>query len=216
MLSKERAQKIKSIVAKRQHDLTIILENVHDPHNVGAALRSCEAIGINEVFIVYTEEGANTNLKYVGRNAASGVHKWLKCHFFSDLNECIQAARQKSERIFSTHLGQNSTSIYEMDLTKPTAFLFGSEHEGVSPEALSLCDGNMIIPMEGMAQSLNVSVACSIALFETMRQRKKNHMYDGQFDEKSTFHSEQYYEYLQNTKPRIFEADPKNFRSLFD
>jgi len=181
LVNKNRASKIMALVAKRQN-LTVILENVHDPHNIGAVLRTCDAVGVQEVFILYTEESHNYHRQYIGKNTSSGAKKWVKDWYFNDMDKCFEAVRQKYDKIFGTHLGENSVSLYDLDLTVPVGLMFGNEHAGLSPEAVRHLDGNYIIPQYGMVQSLNISVACAVSLFEASRQRQLKGMYDKEFD----------------------------------
>jgi tRNA (guanosine-2'-O-)-methyltransferase len=208
MLSDKRLQKITEAIAKRQWDLTVILENVHDPHNLGAVMRSCESIGITEVFILYTEATTNPD-RYIGRNATGGVSKWIKSHFYDNMDECFNDVRKKYDKIYATHLREDSQSIYEKDTCTSMAFLFGNEHAGVSEAALARCDGNIMIPMQGLAESLNVSVACSIMLYETMRQRIVKGLYNKKFDRNDPMMSDMLNTYVRKTKPRIFSINPQ-------
>ncbi len=204
MLSDERIEKILSAIAKRQWNITVILENVHDPHNLGAVMRSCESVGITEVHIVYTEETTNPD-RYIGRNASGGVSKWIDAHFYTDLKVCFDTVKAKYEKIYATHLYKDSVSVYEKDLCKSMAFLFGNEHKGISDEALAMTDGNIMIPMQGLAESLNVSVACSICLYETMRQRMEADFYCKSFDINDERMAGMLDKYLKSAQPRIYE-----------
>ncbi len=212
MLSDQRIEKILNAIGKRQWDLTVILENVHDPHNVGAVMRSCESIGITEVYIVYTEETTNPD-RYIGRNASGGVSKWIKALFYTDLEQCLEDVRKKYDKIYATHLYEDSESVYGKDMTTSMAILLGNEHAGVSKKALDLCDGNIMIPMQGLAESLNVSVACSIILYETMRQRIDKGLYDQPYDHANDRMNGLMKQFVRKASPRIFSIKPQ---ILFD
>lgn len=181
LVNEGRAEKIKALVARRQQ-LTVILENVHDPHNIGAVLRSCDAVGVPEVFILYTEQSHNYHQRYIGTNTASGAKKWVKAWYFDDLDKCFEAVRQKYKKVYGTFLGHDSVSLYSLDLTESVALMFGNEHAGISGEAVQKLDGNFIIPQYGMVQSLNISVACAVSLFEASRQRSAAGMYEGPYN----------------------------------
>ena len=170
-VTKEREQKFRSTIAKRQSDLTVVLENVNDPHNIGAVMRSCDAVGISEIYIVYTDENRNRSRKYIGNNSASGAKKWVKAHFYNDLESCFTDVRKKYDKIYGTHLDTDSVSLYALDMNEAVALVFGNEQRGISENALKYLDGNFIIPQHGMVQSLNISVACAVTLFEASRQR---------------------------------------------
>ncbi len=168
-MTEERRARFKKVIAQRQPDLTVILENVHDPHNIGAVMRTCESVGIGEIFVLYTE--ADEEELSRGKKSASSAKKWVDIHFYKDKKACFEHVRRKCKRVFATHLGHDSVSMYDLDLRESVALLFGNEHDGVSEEALTLCDGNFIIPQMGMVKSLNISVACAVTLYETLRQR---------------------------------------------
>ena len=196
ILTDNRQNKFKSTIANRQTDVTVILENVHDPHNIGAVMRSCDAIGINEIFVLNTTELTKKQVLRFGKSA-SGAIRWVTLHYFDKREECFSAVKEKYKRVLATHLGEESKDLYDLNLTEATAFMFGNEHEGITKESLEYCDGNFIIPQFGMVQSLNISVACAVTLFETLRQRKAASMYNAEFDESNDFHKNKYDEWYQ-------------------
>lgn len=165
--SQRRLDKIKKVLAQRQPDLTVVMENIHDPHNVSAMLRSCDAVGILRVELLYTHE----KFPRIGKKSSSSANKWLECRKHNSVDECYSMLHEDGFAIYATHLGESSVSLYDLDLTKKAALVFGNEHRGVSDEAAAKADGNFQIPMLGMIQSLNVSVACAVSLYEVLRQR---------------------------------------------
>lgn len=168
-MTTEREQRIAKVFAQRRHDLTVIFENVHDHHNISACLRSCDATGIAEVFIISSRE--KKQIKLSSKSSASAA-KWLTIHHYFNVKECFEEVRKKFSKIYTTRLDANAIDLYEMDFTHPVALVFGNEHDGVSEEAANLSDGNFVIPQVGMIQSLNVSVACAVTLYEAFRQRR--------------------------------------------
>jgi tRNA (guanosine-2'-O-)-methyltransferase len=182
MITDRRAKRIKEVVARRQNDLTVILENVHDPHNIGAVLRSCDSVGIGEIYVLATEKHL-TRDRYIGKASASGANKWVDVHFYVDVAECMNAVKKKYKSIYGTHLGSDSISLYDLNMSESCALMFGNEHDGISAEALSCLDGNFIIPQYGMVQSLNISVACAVSLYEACRQRTVKGMYSMAYEE---------------------------------
>ncbi len=170
-LTPHREQRISQVLKNRQHDLTVVFENVHDPHNISACLRSCDAIGISEVYILSAKNKTESKL---GKKSSASAAKWLTIHHCFDLRECFAVLRKKYAKIFATRLEPDALDLYKMDFTQSIALVFGNEHDGVSPEAASLSDGNFIIPQAGMIQSLNISVACAVTLYEAFRQRRKS------------------------------------------
>jgi tRNA (guanosine-2'-O-)-methyltransferase len=173
----ERREKFEKVVSQRQFDLTVILENVHDPHNIGAVLRSCDSVGIREIFVLYTDESLTEENLVAGKSSSSGARKWVDVHYFTDAKKCFEEIKKRYEKVFCTHLSGNAKGLFELDLTQSVALLFGNEHEGVSEEVLKYCDGNFMIPQMGMVKSLNISVACAVTLYEAARQRIEKGFY---------------------------------------
>jgi tRNA (guanosine-2'-O-)-methyltransferase len=144
------------------------MENIHDPHNVSAMLRSCDAAGVMQVQLVYTQE----EFPSIGRKSSASAAKWIALRKFRSPAECASRLRDEGFTILATHLGTSSVSLYELDLTSKIALVFGNEHRGVSDDFAARADRNFQIPMHGMIQSLNVSVACAVTLYEAVRQRE--------------------------------------------
>ena len=144
------------------------------------------------MYIVYTENSYNFLSQKIGKNASSGARKWVEAHYFGDLMECLAAVRKKYTKIYGTHLSETSQSLFALDLQEPFALMFGNEQKGISDEALKELDGNFIIPQYGMVQSLNISVACAVSLFEASRQRKEAGLYDLPFDDNNVSHNAMY------------------------
>lgn len=174
MRSERRLAKLTQVLRHRQPDLTVVMENIHDPHNVSAMLRSCDAAGVLQVQLLYTAE----KFPRIGKKSSASAGKWVERRKFEVVEECYATLRNEGFTIYATHLDEQSVPVYEVDLTRKVAIVFGNEHRGVSEAAASLADGNIRIPMVGMIQSLNVSVACAIALFEAVRQRLAGGHYD--------------------------------------
>lgn len=177
-MNKEREQKIRSVIRQSQPDLTVVLENIFDPLNISAVLRSCDAVGVREVFVVYTKQYLDKRGLVLGKRTSGGTFKWIDVYVFEDLEECFRRVRERYGRVLATRLGEESASLYSLDLTQPTALLFGNEDEGLSAEALARADGYFAIPQSGFAESLNISVACAVSLFEARRQRMAEGFYD--------------------------------------
>jgi len=169
----ERINKLKTVLEKRQKSITVVLENIADSHNVSACLRSCDAVGILDVCFVYHSGQAFPSL---GEASSASARKWLGKRKFSTIDECYSALRSEGKKIFSTHLSQKSVSLYDLDLTQNIALVFGNEHSGISENAVEMADENFLIPQIGVIQSLNISVACAVSVFEAMRQRQAKGM----------------------------------------
>lgn len=177
-MTPKRKAKFERTVGRRQFDLTVVLENVHDSHNIGAVLRSCDSVGVHEVFILYNEPQLQKDYIELGKRTTAGTRRWLDVHYYTDTAACFQAVRQRYDRIYATHLEQEYVELYQLDLTGRVALLFGNEMLGLTEEAMQYADGNYIIPQVGMAESLNISVACAVSLYEAYRQRAKKGAYE--------------------------------------
>ena len=171
-----RQGRIEGVLKRRQGTLTVVLEDVHDPHNVSAVLRSCDAVGVLDVHLVYVQEMPPK--KSIGRSTSASAMKWVRTHVHDSIDTCYAQLRGEGFLIVATALEPESRDFYSLDLTKPTALVFGNEMRGVSPEAIAAADGTVYIPMQGMVESLNISVSCAVTLYEAMRQRQEAGMYD--------------------------------------
>jgi tRNA (guanosine-2'-O-)-methyltransferase len=168
-MTPDRRQRIENVLSKRQNDLTVVLENVFDPHNISAVMRSCDAVGVKEIYVLNNKIPRH---KKWGARSSSSAAKWLTIHQFEDVETCFAELRKKYSLVLSTHLSSDAVSLYELDLAQPVALVFGNEHAGVSEEIIALTDGNFIIPQVGMIRSLNISVACAVSLYEAFRQKE--------------------------------------------
>lgn len=167
-MTPERKDKLESVLGKRQNDITVVLENVFDPHNISAVMRTCDAVGVQDIYILNTKIARH---KKWGARSSSSAAKWLTVHQFENAEECFADLRKHYSTILTTHLGSDAVTLYEMDLAQSIALVFGNEHSGVSDEIRALADGNFIIPQVGIIQSLNISVACAVTLYEAFRQK---------------------------------------------
>lgn len=172
--TERRIEKFSNVIGKRQKSLTIIAENVNDPHNLSAVIRSCDAVGILEVCLVY--HGGQAMPLY--ESSSASAKKWVETKYFDNVKDCFDYVRSSGKKIYTTHMSSNAVSLYDLDLANPIALVFGNEHAGVSQEALELADGNFLIPQVGMIQSLNISVACAVSIYEAFRQRLAKGLYD--------------------------------------
>ena len=169
-MTPERTEGLSTVLEKRQPDLTVVLENVFDPHNISAVMRTCDAVGVQEIFVLTNKVPRH---KKWGRRSSSSAEKWLTVHQFEDPVACFQEVRRRYKKIYTTHLAEDSAELYELDLTEPIALVFGNEHSGVSEDILAMADGNFIIPQVGIIRSLNISVACAVTLYEAYRQKER-------------------------------------------
>lgn len=168
-MTNERREKLLNVLYRRQAGLTVVMENVQDPHNISAVMRTCDAVGIQDIYILNTKIPRH---KKFGVKSSSSAAKWLSVHQFDDAAACFAALREKYQTILTTHLSSDAISLYDIDFTGNVALVFGNEHSGVSDEVRALADGNFIIPQMGIIQSLNISVACAVSIYEAYRQKQ--------------------------------------------
>jgi tRNA (guanosine-2'-O-)-methyltransferase len=177
-----RTEKIFSVLSKRTPSLTVVMENINDIHNYFAVLRSCDAVGVMEAHLVYYGKQGLPRPKK-SRFSSGSASKWVKTIQHTSVQTCFDTLRAEGKKIYTTHIKKNAVSLYDLDLTQPVAFVFGNEHAGISEEAYSMADENFYIPQVGMVESLNISVACAVSLFEAFRQRLALGIYDSpQYD----------------------------------
>ena len=183
-MTNERKQKVEAVLNNRQTNLTIVLEDVQDPRNVTAVMRTADAVGIQDIYVINT---GRPNIKKFGYKSGSSAGKWVTLHQFTDTESCFEALRERFDTILTTHLSSDAIELYSIDFTQSVALVFGNEQEGVSEKARALADGNFIIPQVGMVQSLNISVACAVSIYEAYRQKKQAGHYN-----QSTMPTEQF------------------------
>lgn len=174
-MTPERTERLNYVLSKRQPGLTIVLENVSDPHNISAVMRTCDAVGVQDIYILNTKIGLH---EMWSAKASSSAAKWLTVHQFTNAVECFAALRQHFSKIYTTHLSTDAVDMYNLNFTESIALVFGNEHSGVSEEIIAMADGNFIIPQVGIIKSLNISVACAVTLYEAYRQKKNAGHYD--------------------------------------
>lgn len=167
-MTPERNERLTNVLNKRQPDLTVLLENVFDPHNISAVMRTCDAVGIQDIFILNTKIPPH---KKWGAKSSSSAAKWLTIHQFTNADECFNVLRSQYKKIYTTHLSSDAIGLHELNLTEPVCLVFGNEHGGISEDIISRADGNFIIPQVGIIKSLNISVACAVCLYEAYRQK---------------------------------------------
>jgi tRNA (guanosine-2'-O-)-methyltransferase len=167
-MTPERKQRLSSVLDKRQGNITVVLENVFDPHNISAVMRTADAVGVQDIYILNTKIPPH---KKWGARSSSSAAKWLTIHQFGNAEECFSSLRNRFSTILTTHLSSDAVSLHDIDFTGSIALVFGNEHSGVSEEIRTLADGNFIIPQVGIIRSLNISVACAVTLYEAYRQK---------------------------------------------
>ena len=173
-ITERRAKRIRDVLARRQPDLTLVINNIHDPHNVSAILRSCDAFGVQRVHLLYTD----TAFPSLGKKSSASAKKWVETVRHPDAASLASVLSADGYALIATGFNATATPLPQWDLTRKTAIILGNEHRGVDAELEPLVDGTMYIPMQGMVQSLNVSVAAAVILYEAFRQRLAAGRYD--------------------------------------
>ena len=193
-MTQKRRRTIDAVLANRQPDLTVLAERLHKPRNFSAIVRTCDAVGINEVHAVPGDDGVSVHWK-----TSQGAEKWVRVRLHENMAAACELLRARGFQLVAAHLGDRATDYRDVDYTVPTALLLGTELFGVSPEGLAASDRQVFVPMKGMTQSLNVSVACAIVLYEALRQRDSIGLY-GRRQLPAGLRDEQRFEWLQ---PRL-------------
>ena len=174
-MTPERYRRLSGVLNKRQPNITVVLENVFDPHNVSAVMRTCDAVGIQEVYILNDRIPPH---KKWGYRSSSTAAEWLTIHQFTNADEGFDELRKRYQKIYATHLDDKATGLHMLVLTESVALVFGNETFGVSEEITKRVDGTFIIPQVGIIKSLNISVACAVTLYEAFRQKQNAGHYD--------------------------------------
>ncbi|MCK4377721.1 MAG: tRNA (guanosine(18)-2'-O)-methyltransferase TrmH [Deltaproteobacteria bacterium] len=172
-MNSHRYQRLSEVLSRRQPDLTVVMDNVHKPHNLAAITRTCDAAGILEAHAI----SSNSSIR-LSQKAAGGCKKWITIKTHRTIQDAYAHLRQHGFQIYAAHFDQQARDFRQIDYTRPTAIVVGAELDGISPEAVDRSDGTIIIPMVGLVQSLNVSVATALILFEAQRQRQEAGLYD--------------------------------------
>ncbi len=171
-MTPERKQRIIDTAVRRQPDLTVFMERVHKPHNFAAVLRTCDAVGVMHAHAVPGEHGLPAL-----NNTAQGAQRWVGLTRHAETASGLRALQEQGFNCVAAHFSDGAVDFREIDYTRPTALVLGTEKFGISKQAADACHAHVVIPMHGMTQSLNVSVACAIILYEAERQRTAAGMY---------------------------------------
>ena len=172
--TEKRLNKIRKVVKQRQQSLKVVLEDIHDPHNVSAIYRTCDSVGVVKATLLYVKE----KFPKISRVSSSSANKWVESERFQTVEDCFNNLRKDGFKIYASKLDEGAKDLYELDLTEKVAIVMGNEHRGISDEVVKLADEIFYIPMRGMIQSLNVSVATAVTLYEAQRQRMGKGMYE--------------------------------------
>ncbi|MGD8120347.1 tRNA (guanosine(18)-2'-O)-methyltransferase TrmH [Vibrio sp. TRT 2004] len=167
----ERYNRIQQVLKARQSDLTLCLEEVHKPNNVSAIIRTADATGIHKIHAVWPNKMRTLS------HTSAGARNWVDVETHDSIEQAISKLKSQGMQVLVTNLSESAVDFRDIDYTKPTAIILGSEKVGASEQAKKMADQDIIIPMVGMVQSLNVSVASAVILYEAQRQRQAAGMY---------------------------------------
>jgi len=173
-VNERRLRRMRAVLDRRQPDLTVLMDRVHKPHNLAAVMRSCDAVGVAELHTVPIED---EGWRIDANKAASGVERWVDLHRHDAIDTAMAELRGRGFRLLAAHCCEHAMDYRDIDWTLPTALLIGAELEGISEAALAAADARVFVPMSGMVESLNVSVATAVMLFEAFRQRDAAGLY---------------------------------------
>lgn len=172
-MTPERFHRIKRVLSARQPDLTVLMERVNKTHNFSAILRNCDAVGVLQAHVVLPDQGIDLH-----HATSAGTSRWVPVEVHDDTAAAVTHLRDRGFTVLAAHPSERAVDYRDVDYTRPTAFMMGAELHGISPAGLEAADHHVVIPMRGFVQSLNVSVAAALLLFEAHRQRSRAGMYD--------------------------------------
>lgn len=173
-ISESRWQRINEVLDQRTQHLTVVLEDIYQPHNASAVLRSCDGFGIQDVHVI-----ENNNQFDASSQITIGADQWLSIHRYrieghDNVSDCFENLRSKGYQIVATTPHENDYNLNSLDITKPTALVFGTELEGVTDQVLEQSDAFVKIPMSGFSESFNISVSAAICLYDTSTRLRQS------------------------------------------
>lgn len=167
-LLEDRVERLESVLASRLRGVTVVLEHVHDPGNISAVLRTCEALGVQDVHVIESET-APFRVVY---DITQGCHRWLDIHRTDDGPTSLLALRGRGYRLYGSYLDRSAVPLEDLDFSLPAALIFGNEHRGITDTTREACDRLFRIPMRGMTRSFNISVAAALTLAHATLARR--------------------------------------------
>lgn len=173
-ITPERLERIRAVLSRRQQDVTLVMDNIWDPHNVSAILRSCDAFGLHRVHLYYTVE----KWPDLGKKSSASAKKWVERVRHDNAAEMLAGFAAQGVQVIRTGFSETARPLFDFDFTRPTAVILSNEHRGASHELVEAVPSELYIPMQGMVQSLNVSVAGAVILYEMFSQRRRAGLLD--------------------------------------
>ncbi|MEM7377877.1 MAG: tRNA (guanosine(18)-2'-O)-methyltransferase TrmH [Pseudomonadota bacterium] len=175
-MTPERYSRLRAVLDRRQPDLTVLADFVHKPHNISAIIRSCDAFGVAEVHLAMAE--SDRSRFRASHGAAQGAEKWVEVNLHADMHNAVADFQARGFQVCAAHLSPRAVPYRDSDFCRPTAVLLGAERDGVSERIAEQVDHHIVVPMVGMVESFNVSVAAAIILSEAHNQRQAAGLYD--------------------------------------
>ena len=207
-MMEERIARFEEMLRERTRHLTIVMDKVVDPHNISAVLRSAECFGIQDVHLLETDRPFKSARK-IQRGSVQWVDLFKYAPGEENLLQCIKQLKQKGYKIVATSPHTRQQSVADLDISKPIALILGQERDGVSELMKEHADEFVVIPMQGFTESLNISVAASIMIYElNKRLRESNINYHLSDEEKYDLMVKWTYNSLENA-----EGILRNFES---
>ncbi|HSD90522.1 MAG TPA: RNA methyltransferase [Kofleriaceae bacterium] len=167
LLTPDRIARIDAVLAMRLGSIVAAVEDTYDPHNAAATIRTCEALGLQELHVIEPKERFSAT-----KGVTRGAHRWIDLHRWPDATAAVEGLHARGFRVYAT-LPDAKVSIEDVDVHTPLAVLFGNEHEGVSEEAIRACDASITVPMFGFTESYNLSVTVGLAMSRLAQRRRE-------------------------------------------
>lgn len=177
-LTPRRLARVIDVVARRLTSITVVMENLADPHNASAVLRTAEGLGLDAIHVV---EQPN---KWEKNSAITkGADRWIDVVRHQGLARCLGDLSARGFQLFAADVGEGCVPVHDIDVTRPVALVFGSERDGLSKRALALTDARFTVPMFGFVESFNVSVSAALSLYDVSSRRRRIIAGEGDLEE---------------------------------
>ncbi|MDO3387840.1 tRNA (guanosine(18)-2'-O)-methyltransferase TrmH [Gilvimarinus sp. SDUM040013] len=183
-MSRERFEKFKQVLKTRQQDMTVLTDKVHKAQNISAILRTAEAAGIGTIHMVKPERG---HLVY--HNTAGGIGRFTDQIVHDSIEKGMASIKEQGMALYAAHWSDRAIDYRQADYTRPFALVMGAEKHGLSDYAAREADQHVTIPIVGLVESYNVSVAAAIILQEAMQQRQQAGFYERDFIQDEVYHT---------------------------
>jgi tRNA (guanosine-2'-O-)-methyltransferase len=174
-----RIARMREVAGRRLNSLALVLDNLHDPHNISACMRSCDIFGVQKIHIVHPEGHIKLH-----RGVTRGCQRWLNIIQHSDILTCLEQVKNEGYTLLAADPNPDSRNLEEIEFNGPTALILGAEHFGLSPETIEMADQCFHLQMHGFSQSFNVSVAAAISLHISSSSRRRYIDQPGDLSEK--------------------------------